>query len=404
MSPNSQSYSFEKDIHAPVSQVYQAFTNSSLVRQWLSDVAIMNARLGGYIFLAWNSGFYASGEFTEMVPNKKLTFTWSGRNEPGPTKVEVNLFTKGDNTQVQLIHSGIGPGEEWDTMVTELREGWTSGLENLASVLEKGEDLRFTHRPMLGIGLNDFNAEIAQQLGVPVSEGVRIDNTLEGMGAQAAGLQPNDVIVSLGGYQIQQFADLTTVMQRHRAGDQVEVQFYRGPEKKAVTMTLSGRPMPKLAISIHELADQVRSRFVKIKQDFDNFLENVSQEEAAYQPAPGEWSIMDILAHLIRDERGLQNYVLEIVGGREGHYDEYTGNQQFGNLALEAAYPTLPELGEALRHTYDETVGLYANLPESVLSQKSSFWRLAYGILESPFHYQAHLEQMQAVLQGARER
>jgi hypothetical protein len=45
-------------------------------------------------------------------------------------------------------------------------------LDNLVSVLETGEDLRFTLRPMIGIGASDFDEEIARQIGVPGNMGI----------------------------------------------------------------------------------------------------------------------------------------------------------------------------------------------------------------------------------------
>jgi len=404
MSPNSQSYTFEKEIAATPSLVYQAFINSTHLRQWLSDIAIMDAKPGGHIYMVWNSGFYTAGEFVELEPNKKVVFTWLGRGEPAQTKVEVNIFDKGGNTRLQLKHSGVGTGEEWKNVISEIQSGWPSSLENLTSLLETGEDMRFTRRPMLGIGLNDFNEEIAQHLGVPVNQGVRIDNTIEGMGAHAAGLQSNDVIVEIGGSQIINYSDLTTALQKHRSGDQVEVQFYRGSEKKAITMTLSGRPIPTIPATIADLAEQMRSRYANINRDMDGFLENVSDEEASYQPSPGEWSIKDVLAHLIHGERGFQNYMGEVVGERESHYDEFPANQQFRNEATLAVYPTLSELRQELKRAFQETAELYAHLPENFPAHKSGYWRLAYTGLENPFHYQAHLEQMQAALQAARKK
>jgi S1-C subfamily serine protease len=62
---------------------------------------------------------------------------------------------------------------------------------------------------MLGIMLSDFNAEIAKSMGLPVSSGVRIDGTVPGMGAEAAGLQSGDVIVGMAGYPVGDFSSLT---------------------------------------------------------------------------------------------------------------------------------------------------------------------------------------------------
>jgi uncharacterized protein YndB with AHSA1/START domain len=404
MSAKTQTYTFVQDVHAPAPRVYQAFTNSSLLRQWLCDVAVINAKPGGYIYLVWNSGFYTAGEFVELNPNQRVVFTWFGRSEPGRTNVEVEIIDKGETTQVLLKHSGVGAEEEWKTVITEIQNGWTSSLVNLASVLETGEDMRFTRRPMLGIGLNAFNEEIALHIGVPVSQGLRIDSTLEGMGAHAAGLQSNDVIVTLDGYQTVSFADLATVLQKHRSGDQMEVQFYRGPEKRSVMMTLSGRPLPNIPATIAELAEKVRSRYADINRDMDDFLDDVSEEEASHRPAPDEWSIKEVLAHLIYDERNTQNYIGEVAGEWESHYSETTGNQQFRIDATLAVHPTLLDLRQELKRAFQETVEHYTHLPENLPAHKSSYWRIAYAGLDSPFHYQGHLEQMQAALLAARSR
>ena len=102
--------------------------------------------------------------------------------------MKVTLEAQDGGTRLLLEHTGFGTGAEWQRPIQESREGWTQGLENLASVMETGQDLRIIRRPMLGVMLSDFTPEIARQLGVPVSEGVRIDGTLEGMGARKAGL------------------------------------------------------------------------------------------------------------------------------------------------------------------------------------------------------------------------
>ena len=66
-------------------------------------------------------------------------------------------------------------------------------------MLGSGPDLRITNRPMMGISPSDFNAEIAKKLGVPVNTGMRLDGVVDGMGAQSAGLQKDDVLIEFAG-------------------------------------------------------------------------------------------------------------------------------------------------------------------------------------------------------------
>src|SRR6185436_10211061 len=109
-----------------------------------------------------------------------------------------SIAPKKDGSAVTVVHSGVGSGKKWKAPVAAIRAGWERGLENLASVLDSGQDLRLTMRPLLGVnGVEELTPEMAERLAVPVKRGVRIDGTVPGMAAEAAGLQKNDVLVSV---------------------------------------------------------------------------------------------------------------------------------------------------------------------------------------------------------------
>ena len=74
----------------------------------------------------WNEGFYSSGEYTVLEPDKTVEFIWHGRGEPAPTQVKVSLEAEGDGTLVTLTHGGIGSGDEWESLVGEATQGWTN--------------------------------------------------------------------------------------------------------------------------------------------------------------------------------------------------------------------------------------------------------------------------------------
>ena len=191
---------FERTIHAPVSQVYTAFINSTALREWMCDGATTDEHPGGRFYVWYNDGYYASGEFTQLEPGKCVGFTWFGRGEPNATQVDVNLRSQNGSTYLTLEHSGLGNGETWDKLRPVFQEAWKSSLDNLASILETGRDLRIVNRPMLGISLSDFDAEIAARLGVPVSEGVRLDGVLERDGSRVRRVaRGGDVIVEIDG-------------------------------------------------------------------------------------------------------------------------------------------------------------------------------------------------------------
>jgi uncharacterized protein YndB with AHSA1/START domain len=399
---NTRTLSFSQSVKASQEETYRAFTNATNLREWLCSVATVDPRPGGRLYLWWLSGYYTCGEYTELKPKEKITFTWQGRGEPGPTLVQVSLSPQEGGTLVVVEHSGIGTGEEWSKAIQEIEKGWKMGLENLASVLETGEDLRFVLRPMLGITIGEFNEERARKLGVPVTEGIRLDGVVEGMGAEAAGLQSNDVIIRLAGKPIARFDELANALQHQRAGNKVEVVFYRGPDKKTITMELSRRPMPRIPWTAKELAERVSQINAGIQEQLKKFLEGVTDQEASFKPAPDEWNIKENLAHLIHSERGNQFYTAELITGFERHQDDYGDNVNPQIEATVAIYPTVEDLFEEYKRACAETVELFARLPEKFIARKGTYWRLAYGVIEDPYHFQSHLAQMQAALDAAR--
>lgn len=399
---NSDLLSFSQMIKATPAETYRMFANATALREWLCDVATLAAKPGGRLYLAWNSGYFASGEFAEVQPKEKLVFTWQGRGDPARTQVQVTFTEKDGGTRVGLEHSGLGDDEAWSQSRKEIERGWQAGLENLAAVMDSGEDLRLVRRPMLGITVGEYNEGIAKELGIPVSEGVRLDSPLEGMGAEAAGLQKDDVLVSLGGQPVTDFISLTNALQGRNAGEKVEVVFYRGPDKKTVSMELSRRPFPEIPKDAHGLAEGVRKINNKVLEDLEDFLVGITDEEASYKIAPDEWSLKEVMAHFIHDERYTHHFIAELVFSEERVSDGYGENFQPYIEATVKAYPTLKDLLQEYQRGSQITLEILEGLPEEFVHRKSSFWRLSYNLLQDPYHYFSHKEQMQAAVDAAR--
>jgi uncharacterized damage-inducible protein DinB len=282
--------------------------------------------------------------------------------------------------------------------------GWKNALENLASVCETGEDLRFVSRPMLGIILDEFNEEIAEKLGVPVTEGIRLRGTVDGMGAQTAGLQENDVLVSIGGSSTMDFDSLNNALSPHKAGDILEVTYFRGAEKQSVQMTLSGRPIPEIPPTAQQLADAVAIIYKDIETRLDEFLAGISEDEASFKASAAYWSVKGILGHLIHTERSYFQDIDESVRGYQRFADDYGDNIDEMTEATIASYPTIKDLLEEYKRNMAETLYFLAHLPDEFVSRKGSYWRLAYNFLQDPYHFDGHMGQMQAALDAARKK
>ena len=402
MSPETQTVTSEKLIQASAAQIYLAFTNATLLKEWLCDVATVSPKPGGRMYLWWNGDFYSSGEYVDLEPNRSVTFQWFGRGESIPTQVEVTLTKKKGGTQVTMAHT-LPAGEKWLKIAQGFQHEWTTSLENLASVLETGLDRRIFDRPMLGINVGDFSPEQAKQLGLPVTRGLRLDYVGAGMGAHAAGLRPNDVLVSLGGTPLTDFESLLTSLRGKKGGDQVEVVFYRGPEKKTATMELTRRPVPEVPFDIPELARRVRERHEESLAELAKVFEGVTDEEASFRPSADEWSAKDVLGHLILGDYFTPNYYLSMLQGQEVWSDSFTGNSNELTRAVVSAYPTVPELLEELRRLSKLMVAFIEAWPDEFKLHKGSFFRAGWQLLEGQTHTHAHLAQIQEAIAKSRK-
>ena len=399
----TETLEFVRVLNAPAALVYRAFTNSSTLREWFCDAALADPRPDGRLYFWWNSGYYASGEFTAVTKETHIAFTWYGRNEPAPTQVAIALAAEGDGTRITLTHSGLGAGEAWIETSNQFQRGWELGLENLASLLETGQDQRFVRRPMLGVTVGEFDSDLAARLGVPVTKGIRLDGVIDGMGAKAAGLQQDDVIVGIGGSDVVDWASLTAALQDRQADDEVEVAFYRGAERQSTTMVLSRRPLPELPATAQDLSDAVCHLYDELDAELEELFQGVSEEAALFRPAPEAWSAKETLAHLIASERWLHGWVTDMIGGNEPWYDDWGGNVPARHAAVLAVYPTVVALLEELKRCELETVALLAALPPEFVARKGSYTRLGYHMLESPgMHPRQHLEQIRDALKAAK--
>jgi hypothetical protein len=338
-----------------------------------------------------------------LVPDRSVTFTWFGRGESAPTQVEVTLAEQDGGTLVTMAHS-LPAGEGWQPIAKGFKHEWDVSLGNLASVLETGLDRRIFDRPMLGVNPGDFSAEQAKQLGVPVTTGLRLDYVGEGMGAHAAGLQRDDVLVSLGGVPLSDFASLASALRSKKGGDQVEVVFYRGPEKKTILMELSRRPVPDVPFNITELVRRVRARYDESLAALEKTFQGVTEEEASFHPAPDEWSAKEVLGHLVLGDQFFPNYYLALLQGQELWSDGWGGNSNELTRAAVSAYPSVPELLEELRRLSNMMVAFIETWPVEFLDRKGSYFRTAWQLLEGQTHTQAHLAQIQEAITASRKR
>lgn len=108
-------------------------------------------------------------------------------------------------------------------------------------LVEKGKVVR----PALGIEARDLSSVSASQqsslLKVPssVTSGIVVAGFTSTSVAKQAGLKRYDVIVAVDGTSVSSVATLHTALYKHAVGDTIKLTYYRGSEKKTVSVKLS---------------------------------------------------------------------------------------------------------------------------------------------------------------------
>jgi Do/DeqQ family serine protease len=96
-------------------------------------------------------------------------------------------------------------------------------------------------RALLNVNIGDVNAEVAKKYNLDKIEGVFIGRVLPGGAAEMAGIQDNDVIISVDNVPVNSTAELQEQIGKHRPGDKVTIVIKRDNKKKPFNVTLRNK-------------------------------------------------------------------------------------------------------------------------------------------------------------------
>lgn len=399
----NKSLTFTQTIAMTPASVYYALTNAAALSEWFCDDAQVNLQENGRLHFWWRDGYCTTGEFTKIVENETISFTWHGHNEPAATAVTIHLSGVEDHTQVHVTHDGLGEGEIWDAAQAEFKKGWESSLRNLQAVLETGLDRRIYDIPFLGIlPTAQLTADQMAELGSDADGGVRIGGTVPETGAAAAGLQEEDVLISLAGTPIPTFADIAKAVTPYKPGDEIAVALIREGVPQTVSMTLSQRPTPTVPDQPAAYAEAVRELYDQLITELDDVLADVTEEEAAHVLDDEGWNVKEVLAHLVQSERNLQLSLALQISDQPGA--GFPNNPPAWTKAITAVYPTLAEIITLWKQTLAETVALVANFPDTFVQRKATYMNSGRTLLFGfPSHTRTHFRQIKEAIQAARQ-
>jgi uncharacterized protein YndB with AHSA1/START domain len=114
----------------PVEKVWQAITDRDAMKQWYFDLKEFRPEVG-FEFRFWGGPaedrqYLHICEITEVIPNKKLSYSWRYDGYEGQTLVSIELLSEGTQTRLKLSHSGLEtfPSDNTDFAPENFIEGW----------------------------------------------------------------------------------------------------------------------------------------------------------------------------------------------------------------------------------------------------------------------------------------
>jgi uncharacterized protein YndB with AHSA1/START domain len=138
---NNESFVIERTYNAPIEKVWKALTDKQQMKQWYFDIAEFKPEVGFEFTFTGGSEektYMHLCKVLEVIPNKKLSYSWRYKDYEGNSVVMFELFDEGGKTRLKLTHAGLEtfPQNNKDFGKESFAQGWThiigTSLKNFA--------------------------------------------------------------------------------------------------------------------------------------------------------------------------------------------------------------------------------------------------------------------------------
>jgi S1-C subfamily serine protease len=109
-------------------------------------------------------------------------------------------------------------------------------------------------RAYIGVTTTTVNEQLAEDLNLPVDQGALVQEVVDGGPADDAGLRAGrtqlaeglrvggDIIVKVDGEDIERNADVAEAILDNKPGDEIEIEYFRGDDRRTANVKLGKRP------------------------------------------------------------------------------------------------------------------------------------------------------------------
>jgi len=127
----------ERVLNAPIAKVWTAITDRNAMAKWSFDLSDFKPEFGcEFAFVVEHEGkkFDHRCRVTEVVPDRKLAYTWRYEGYDGDSLVTFELFDEGGKTRLRLTHEGL---DNFPRLPEYDRSNFAKGWNGIADELKK---------------------------------------------------------------------------------------------------------------------------------------------------------------------------------------------------------------------------------------------------------------------------
>jgi uncharacterized protein YndB with AHSA1/START domain len=131
LAQKAEPFVIERTFDAPVALVWKAISNKNDMQQWYFDLAEFRPEEGfEFEFTVEHEGMKHCHRcrVTDVIPQKRLAYTWRYEGHPGDSLVTLELLSEGKKTRLRLTHIGL---ETFPPLPSFARKNFSRGWTQL---------------------------------------------------------------------------------------------------------------------------------------------------------------------------------------------------------------------------------------------------------------------------------
>lgn len=188
-------------------------------------------------------------------------------------------------------------------------EGYSFAIPaNLArKVVKDLKEYGVVQRGVLGVFIDNVDHDIAEELGLPSVEGVFVTRVTPGSGADEAGMQKGDVILSINEIRTKTLPEMQEQLGRYRPGNTVRIEFFRSGKSHTKDILLKNKTNNTAIITADE-------QNTLLRLGFD--IRELTKQERKKLDVDGVKVVSIVRGSLIADTKMDQGFIITHVNER----------------------------------------------------------------------------------------